>query len=98
MRHLHSELLPKEPVCFPAHLIPSDEEQQDAQEQAPEDIDDELYKVTTVSEGDDDEDDAGATSMDFDFDNVAIIEDEQLRQQDKVYSKDPSALLLHWHY
>ena len=78
MQHLHSELLPKEPVCFPAHLIPSDEEL-DAQEQDTEDIDDELYKVTMVSEGDDDEDDAGAASMDFDLDNVAVIEDEQLK-------------------
>jgi hypothetical protein len=74
MQSYHSELLPKEPVCFPAHLIPSDEEQ-DAQELPVEDVDDELFMVTTVSEGDDDGKDAATAVMDFDLDAVAIIED-----------------------
>jgi GAG-pre-integrase domain len=97
MRYYHSVLLPKEPVCFPAHLIPPDEEQ-DAQELLVEDVDDELFKVTMVSEGDDDEEDATTTAMDFDLDDVAIIEDKQLKSLDEIYSKDPSAALLHWHY
>jgi hypothetical protein len=60
-----------------------------------EDVDDELFKVTMVPEGDDDEADAATTVMDFDLDDVAIIEDEQLKSLDEVFSKDPSAALLH---
>jgi diketogulonate reductase-like aldo/keto reductase len=54
--------------------------------------------VTTVSKGDDDEKDAATAAKDFDLDDVAIIEDEQLKSLDEVYSKDPSTVLLHWHY
>ena len=98
MHAYHSELLPMEPVCFLAHFIPSDQEQ-DAQEQLSTDNDDELYRVTTVSEGDDDvSEDALTPTTAFDLDNVAIIEDNQNKALDELYSKDPSAALLHWHY
>lgn len=95
MQQLHSQLLPQEPICFPVHLIPSDEEQ-DAQGQTSEEIENELHSVTTVSEGDKDE--TSTTPTDFNLDNVAIIEDDQLKTLDETYSKDPTAALLHWHY
>jgi hypothetical protein len=35
---------------------------------------------------------------DFDLDNIAIIEDDKIKRLDEVYSGNPMAALLHWHY
>jgi hypothetical protein len=83
---------------FPSSsLIPSDKEQ-DAQEQTPDGVHSELYRVTTVSEGDEDEDETGTTPTDFDLNDVAIIEDDELKKLDEIYSNDLVVALLHWHY
>lgn len=86
-----------EPVCFPVHLIPTDDEQ-DSQEEASTDIDSELYQVTMVSKGDDDADESSDATV-FNLDDVAIVEDDtELQGLDKIHSQEPSAALLHWHY
>jgi hypothetical protein len=54
--------------------------------------------VTTVSEGDEDEDETGMTPTDFDLNDVAIIEDDELKKLDEIYSNDLVVALLHWHY
>lgn len=61
--------------------------------------------IETVPQGADESDNKESTEMnpdattEFSLENIPLIVDDKLDQQDTtVYSKDPSAALLHWHY
>jgi GAG-pre-integrase domain len=98
-------LLPTEPCCFPAHLIPPDDdetEEQSSDASRHQGQHTHFPNVTTVSEGDEFNEQSTETTPDatteFSIDNIPLIEDDELDQQDSIYSKDHSAQLLHWHY
>jgi hypothetical protein len=99
-----SASMPAEPMCFPVHLIPPDEDDRGQGDDAH--IGDQSrtnIQVTNACDDeprDDGEDDEGATMTMYEFgvDDIALIERDDLQKQDQVHSQDPSSLLLHWHY
>jgi hypothetical protein len=93
-----------EPVCFPVHLIPPDEDDRGQGEDAH--IGDQSRTNIQVMDACDDgprsdeKDNEGATMTTYEFgmDDITLVERDDLQKQDHVHSQDPSSLLLHWHY
>jgi hypothetical protein len=93
-------LLPEELYCFPAHLIPPDDED-GAQDERPR-----ATPVTTGAAADntptgtatsDAAEHEPPVPVEFDLDDLPPIDDEMMAQVDR-HSQDLPARLLHWHY
>jgi hypothetical protein len=105
-------MLPNEPLCFPVHVIP--EEDEDRREAAQRDAEThrtfhrrnhpntrELHGEMPQLEQDTEEDDDDfeePTPFDFNVDDLNIVAEEQIHVQDKTHSLEPTMELLHWHY
>jgi hypothetical protein len=100
-------ILPEELTCFQAHVIPpdDDDDQQEEFEASLPVNDPRVHAINDISgnEGADscnstDQYNSKTTKYNFNFDDPAMVEDDDVKEQDAIYADNPSAALLHWHY
>ena len=99
--HALSAHTPEDPFCMPVHVIPNDDESV-----AETHSEQQSFPVSTASEGDTTTSDPGVTTetalppfstpLDFEIDDVHLIEPEEDEQN--IEFDDPTVSLLQWHY